>query len=122
MMLSRPVLVVLTVLAVVTAYLPLPAIVPACIILAFFALVPGAVCCRLLGFDAIGAFGWTVVIGTSFALGALLNEALLYAHIWTPTSALLVTVLLAAIGLVVPSSRDRATSDDVQPFGGPSAR
>jgi hypothetical protein len=120
MIASRRVLVASTVLAVVASLLPLPALVSACIILAFLAIVPGTVCCGLLGFDVSGAFGWTIVLGTSFGIDTLINEALLYTHVWTPTRALLNTAALVVVGIAVQSRMDRAP--DLQAFGGPSAR
>ena len=120
MILQRPLLIAGTVLAVVAALLPLPALVSACIILAFLAVVPGVVCCGLLGFDVSGAFGWTIVLATSFGIEALVNEALLYSHLWTPTIALFTIATLVAIGIAVQSWMVRAP--DVEALGGPSAR
>jgi hypothetical protein len=117
---SRVVLIAGTAVAVAAALLPLPALVAACIILAFLAVAPGAVCCRLLGFDVSGAFGWTIVLATSFGIDTLVNEALLFSHVWTPTTALLTIAALVGVGLVVQSRLDNAP--DVQTSGGPSAR
>jgi hypothetical protein len=120
-MIPRPhVLIAITALALVAAFLPLPTLVAACIILVFLAVVPGVVCCGLLSFDISGAFGWTIVLAASFAIDTLVNEVLLYSHLWTPTTALLTIATLAVVGVLVKARGDRAP--DVQPLSGPSAR
>jgi hypothetical protein len=120
MMLSRTTLVTATALAFFATLVPLPALVSACVLLAFLVVVPGAVCCRLLGFDATGAFGWTIVLGTSLALDTLFNELLMFAHLWTPTIASLATIALVSIGLVVEHRQHRTHESPA--LGGPSAR
>ena len=119
-MISNRMLIAATAIALVAAVLPLPALLSALLILAFLAVVPGAVCCAVLDFEVTGAFGWTIVLAASFGIDALINEALLYSHVWTPTTALLTTAALVLVGIAVQGRINRSTK--VEALGGPSAR
>ena len=68
-------------------------------VLWFMCIAPGTAFTRLLRFTPDGAAGWAVAVAVSLALDALCNEAMIYAHIWTPTRGLLALTLLT-LGLV----------------------
>ena len=68
-------------------------------VLWFMCVAPGSALTRLIRFTPGGATGWAVTVAVSFALDALCNEAMVYAHIWTPTRGLLALTLLT-LGLV----------------------
>ena len=83
--------------------------VGAVVVLAFLAVAPGAALTRLLGFPATDERAVTLVValGVSFAIDALVAEAMVYAHVWTPARALLalVAIVVALVGL--EHARDR---------------
>ncbi len=102
-------LVVAALAAALCAVVNDPAFVSAVVVLWFLAVVPGTVLCALLQVDGRGAFQWTVILGTSFAVDAIVSELLLYARIWTPERALLLLVVLS-IGAIVVMPRVRTMS------------
>jgi hypothetical protein len=94
-------LAVATVAAAICALVNDPAFISAIVVLWFLSLVPGVLLCELLHVEGRGAYRWAVILGASFSVDAIVSELMLYGHIWTPTRALLVLVVLALGALVV---------------------
>jgi hypothetical protein len=97
---SPAALAVATIAAVICALVNDPAVISAIVVLWFLSVVPGALVCEFLHLEGGGAYQWAAILGASFAVDAVLSELMLYAHIWTPTRALLVLAVLALGALV----------------------
>ncbi len=93
--------------------------VGAVFVLWFLSVAPGSALLRLVRLPDNGAAGWVTAIGASFALDALVTEAMVYAHVWTPTRGLiilgvLVVALVAAEGGTRARSRESAVDEQTQ--------
>jgi hypothetical protein len=111
---STRALVIASVLAVVAAFAPDPPVVSAVVVLWFLCVVPGTVLCRLLDLETGTAFGWVSTIAGSFALDALVTQAMVYAGVWTPArgTLALALVVLGVIGAGIMARRARTTGAD----------
>ena len=120
---SRAALLVAAVAVVLVAVADRRTSIGPVIVLWFLVVVPGAAASRLLGFPPDGdggagggAASWAVAIGASFAVDALVSEAMVYARVWTPARALIVLAALvfALVGADWMVRRRRARLDAVR--------
>lgn len=97
---TRASLVAASVLMVIVVLLDHRSNLGAIVVLAFLAVAPGVALVRLLGFPAAGERVGTlvVILGVSFAVDALVAEAMVYARVWTPARGLL-TLAAIVVGL-----------------------
>jgi hypothetical protein len=73
----------------------------ALVVLAFLSIVPGALVVSALKLPVTGAARWVVIIATSWAIDALVTQAMVYAHVWTPEVGCLVLAALCGVGCAV---------------------
>jgi hypothetical protein len=104
------VIVASTVVAVIAAMVGTGSAFTTIPVLWFLAVCPGMAYVRMLGFDDT-ALRWISAIGLSIALGAVVAEALLLAHLYTGFRTIVVLGVLACAGAVIGRRRVRGSSE-----------
>jgi len=77
-------------------------------VFAFLAVAPGFALMRALRARDRGLPAWLIAIATSFAVDALVTEAMVYAQIWTAERGCFALVALTVALVLIDRARDRS--------------
>jgi hypothetical protein len=105
---TRAALGIATFLAAFVAIVAEPSPAGTVVVLWFLAVVPGELVLRRVHLTAEGATRWVIVVATSFALDTLFTEAMVYARIWTPVTAVLLLTAMCGAALACEALEERA--------------